>query len=58
MRSLSVGAIFRNEQHAIAEWIEHYLLQGVVLFDRRQQQRWRARALCSVARSPFDVQQK
>jgi hypothetical protein len=29
MHYLSVGAVFRNEEHAIVEWIEHYLLHGV-----------------------------
>lgn len=28
MHFFSVGAIFRNEQHCIKEWIEHYLNQG------------------------------
>ena len=28
MYKLSVGAVFKNEEHAIVEWIEHYLLHG------------------------------
>lgn len=28
MHTLTVGAIFKNEEHAIVEWIEHYLQQG------------------------------
>jgi len=32
MYTLSIGAIFKNEQHAIKEWIEHYLLHGVQHF--------------------------
>ena len=27
--TLSVGAIFKNEEHCIVEWIEHYLHHGV-----------------------------
>ena len=29
MYKLSVGAIFKNEEHSIKEWIEHYLNHGV-----------------------------
>jgi len=32
MYSLSVGALFKNEQHALKEWIEHYLHHGVQHF--------------------------
>jgi glycosyltransferase involved in cell wall biosynthesis len=32
MYKLSVGAIFRNEEHGIKEWIEHYLNHGVEHF--------------------------
>jgi hypothetical protein len=30
--TLSVGAMFKNEEHAIVEWIEHYLYHGVQHF--------------------------
>ena len=30
--NLSVGALFRNEQDSIVEWIEHYLHHGVEHF--------------------------
>ena len=32
MFKLSVGAIFKNEEHSIKEWIEHYLHHGVEHF--------------------------
>ena len=32
MYKLSVGAIFKNEEHSIKEWIEHYLYHGVEHF--------------------------
>jgi hypothetical protein len=32
MYFLSVGALFKNEEHAIVEWIEHYLFRGVEHF--------------------------
>jgi glycosyltransferase involved in cell wall biosynthesis len=32
MYNLSVGAIFKNEERAIKEWIEHYLYHGVEHF--------------------------
>lgn len=32
MHKLSVGAIFKNESHALVEWIEHYLFHGVEHF--------------------------
>lgn len=32
MYFLSVGAIFKNEEHCIKEWIEHYLSHGVEHF--------------------------
>ena len=32
MYKLSVGTIFKNEEHIIKEWIEHYLYHGVEHF--------------------------
>ena len=32
MYKLSVGAVFKNEEHSIKEWIEHYLNHGVEHF--------------------------
>lgn len=32
MRNLSVGAIFKNEERALKEWIEHYLYHGAEHF--------------------------
>jgi len=32
MHKLSVGCLFRNEEHSIVEWIEHYLHHGVEHF--------------------------
>ena len=32
MRTLSVGAMFRNEERALPGWIEHYLLHGAEHF--------------------------
>ena len=32
MRNLSVGAIFKNEERALKEWMEHYLFHGVEHF--------------------------
>ncbi len=32
MYTLSVGTIFKNEAHAIKEWLEHYILHGVEHF--------------------------
>lgn len=32
MYKLSVGAIFKNEEHSLKEWIEHYLQHGVEHF--------------------------
>ena len=28
MYNLSVGALFKNESHALEEWLEHYLYHG------------------------------
>jgi len=32
MYTLCVGAVFKNEQHALKEWLDHYLLHGVEHF--------------------------
>jgi hypothetical protein len=32
MRKLSFGAIFKNEEGARQEWVEHYLYHGVEHF--------------------------
>lgn len=32
MRALSVGALFKNEERALPEWIEHYLHHGAEHF--------------------------
>jgi hypothetical protein len=32
MHKLSVGAMFKNERHALVEWVEHYLFHGAEHF--------------------------